>query len=309
MTMSNRAFSGGTWRVAALAVTALFAMVAVSACGQSGAADAPSTTADWETKVRTFMQKRFKIPEGSNIKFGPLEASVFSGVFSRSVTITNEQGASAKLTLFTDGKSSKFVIGEVLNTDDDPWGRVNVSSLHLEDRAALGPASAPVTIVEFADFECPFCARAFGVVETAAQTKYQGQVRLIFKNFPLRGHSWARGAAIAAECVRLQNPEAFWPFADNIYAAQSRITDYNLRQYIDQFAGQLKLDDTALNACMMSPGPQKTVNQDIRDGVAVHVSSTPTLFVNGVPLIGVPDEKTLDFVIASELRPKTAESR
>lgn len=307
--MLRRVVSGEGRATAALLGAALIATLAMLACGQSGATDAPSAGSDWEAKARTFMQRRFKIPEGSNIKFGPLQASVFPGLFSRSVTLTNDQGASAKLTLFTDGKSSKFVIGEVLDTDDDAWARVNVSSLHLEERAAMGPASAPITIIEFADFECPFCARAFGVVEAAAQTRYGGQVRLIFKNFPLRGHSWARGAAIAAECVRLQNPEAFWPFAGDIYAAQSQITDYNLRQYVDRFSSQLKLDNTALNACMMSPGPEKTVDQDIRDGIAVRVSSTPTLFVNGVPLVGAPDEKTLDFVIASELHSKTAESR
>jgi protein-disulfide isomerase len=307
--MLRRVVSGEGRATAALLGAALIATLAMLACGQSGATDAPSAGSDWEAKARTFMQRRFKIPEGSNIKFGPLQASVFPGLFSRSVTLTNDQGASAKLTLFTDGKSSKFVIGEVLDTDDDAWARVNVSSLHLEERAVMGPASAPITIIEFADFECPFCARAFGAVEAAAQTRYRGQVRLIFKNFPLRGHSWARGAAIAAECVRLQNPEAFWPFAGDIYAAQSQITDYNLRQYVDRFSSQLKLDNTALNACMMSPGPEKTVDQDIRDGIAVRVSSTPTLFVNGVPLVGAPDEKTLDFVIASELHSKTAESR
>jgi protein-disulfide isomerase len=297
------------WVTVTVLGTALIVMVTLSAFGQAGAIDMPGADSGWEEKVRTFLQKRFKIPEGSQISFGPLQASVFPGLFSRSVTITNDQGASAKFSLFTDGKSSKFVIGEVLNSDDEPWGRVNVSGLHLEDRATMGPVNAPVTIIEFADFECPFCARSFSLVESVARNRYHNQVRLIFKNFPLRGHTWARGAAVAAECVRLQNPEAFWPFASNIYASQPQINDSNLRQYVEQFSNQLKLDSAALDACAMSSAPEKTIDQDIRDGIALRVSSTPTLFVNGVPLIGVPDEKTLDFVIASELHPKTAGSQ
>jgi protein-disulfide isomerase len=307
--MAKRAIVATGRVTSALLAAVLIAVFAIYSCGQTGAADAQSTGSDWEGKIRSFLQKRFKIPQGSNITFGPPQPSAFPGLYSRTVTLTNEQGASAKFTLFTDGKSSKLIVGEVLDMQDDPWARVDMGGLRLEDRAVMGPASAPVTIVEFADFECPFCARAFGVLEAAAQNRYHGQIRLIFKNFPLRGHSWARGAAIAAECVRLQNPEAFWTFANDIYAAQPQIRDSNLRDYVEQFSGQLNLDKTALNACMMSPAPEKTINQDIKDGNAVHVNSTPTFFVNGVPLVGVPDEKTLDFVIGAELHPKTSKAQ
>jgi protein-disulfide isomerase len=168
----------------------------------------------------------------------------------------------------------------------------------------MGPAKAPVTIVEFADFECPHCAHAMGVVETAVESKYSGKVRLVFKNFPLQGHQWARAAAIAAECVRLQNPATFWDFANEIYRVQAFITPDNLAQRIDDFARHNQLDSDALHACMMGQAADQRVAQDILDGQRANVVSTPTLFINGIPVMGAEPE-ILDSVISSELQKKT----
>src|SRR6185437_17152419 len=125
--------------------------------------------------------------------------------------------------------------------------------------------SAPVTIIEFADFECPFCARAFSEVETLVNTTYKGKVRLIWKNYPLNVHPWAEQAAIAAECARQQNPEAFWAFARSFYHDQSDITPQNLREHIDSYANSSGLDGKALNACVLGNAAESRVNQDKQD--------------------------------------------
>src|SRR6185437_1577541 len=140
-----------------------------------------------------------------------------------------------ELELFTGPQGDKGVLAQRYALFDlaDPWEHVDLKKLHLDDRATLGPASAPVTIIEFADFECPFCARAFSEVETLVNTTYKGKVRLIWKNYPLNVHPWAEQAAIAAECARQQNPEAFWAFARSFYHDQSDITPQNLREHID----------------------------------------------------------------------------
>src|SRR5579875_1247990 len=134
-----------------LPLLALLILV-LGARAQTSASNSPANEANWEARVRAFLQKRYKIPESSSIKFGPPEPSGFSGLVSRTVTVTGEQGAVAKVTLFTDGRSNKIILGQVLNLEEDPWAKVDTSGLALDDRPTLGPPNAPVTIIEFVDF-------------------------------------------------------------------------------------------------------------------------------------------------------------
>lgn len=258
-----------------------------------------------DAALKTYMQRRFRIPSPDEIRLGPMVQSPFPGMFARPVTVTNDKGMSTTVVLFIDKDETKALIvdpsKQMLDLTKDPWGRMNLNALHLDDRPTLGPANAPVTVIEFADFECPFCAHAFTLVETLANSTYKGQVRVIYKNYPLNVHPWAAKAAAAAECARLQNPDAFWEFARHFYTKQGSISAANLQQHIDDLAASLKLDDKTLNACIAGTNAADRIKQDVADAAMVHVSSTPTFFVNGIPVIGLPDDKTLDFVVSSEL--------
>jgi protein-disulfide isomerase len=216
--------------------------------------------------------------------------------------VSNDRGQSAEVTLFSDRDETKAIIGQYLDLNADPWGRVDMSTVHLNDHPALGPADAPITVVEFADFECPFCARAFGQIETLTNSTYKGKVRLIYKYYPLNSHPWARTAAIGAECARLQNPAAFWDFARYFYTNQGLINPSNVKAKIDAEAKKLQLDESVLNACMAGKTAAARVTEDENDGKSVHVSSTPTFFINGVPVVGLPESKVFAFVINSELK-------
>jgi hypothetical protein len=232
-----------------------------------------------DDQLIAFLQKHYRLPSTRNITLGPPIKTPFSKVKSRTVTITDDRGGSLKAMIFVEPGVNQVIVGELLDPKSDPWGRVGLESMHLDDRATMGPANAPVTIVEFADFECPHCAHAMGVVETAVESKYNGRIRLVFKNFPLQGHQWARAAAIAGECVRLQNPSAFWDYAREIYRE-------------------------ALRACEMGEAADQRVAQDILDGQRANVVSTPTLFIDGIPVMGAEPE-VLDSIISSELKKKT----
>jgi protein-disulfide isomerase len=223
------------------------------------------------------------------------------GLYQREAVITNGEGQTTHVLLFFDSKETKAILGQYLDLNADPWGRDDISVLHLDDRPTLGPPNARVTIVEFADFECPFCAHAFGELETLASTTYKGRIRVIFKNYPLDGHTWARTAAVAAECARVQNPSAFWQLARYFYSNQGQISAGNLQLNIERAASESSLDITALRACMAGPDGERRVIEDEIDGNEVHVSSTPTFFIDGIPLVGVPEGKVFDFVITSEL--------
>ncbi|HVN64900.1 MAG TPA: thioredoxin domain-containing protein, partial [Candidatus Binataceae bacterium] len=213
-------------------------------------------------------------------------------------------GQSVSTKIFVDKDQTEAILGRVLDLKADPWGRVDVSKMHLKDRPVLGPASAPVTLIEFADFECPYCAHAFSGVETAVNNTYQGKVKLIFKNYPLNMHPWALKAAEAAECARMQNPDAFWSFARYFYSNQNKIKPENLQDNVDKLAADSKLDDKALRACMESPQTAARIKQDQDDGALGKVNSTPTFFIDGIPLVGLPEGDAFKFVLDSELARK-----
>ncbi len=288
-------------------LAALVLLCGVQVGASRVAAAAPVDAKD--AQLIAYLQKHFRIPATDSIVLTPAIAAPIAGLFTRTMTLSGPGGQTASAQLFTDAGGKHVIVGTLLDVAQDPWGRIDLKGIHLDDRPSVGPADAPVTVIEFGDFECPFCARALNIVETLVNTTYKGKVRLIFKNFPLAGHLWANAAATAAECARLQNPDAFWAFARDLYHDQASIDPKNIRQHIDQYASALQLDNKVLSACMLGRAASDRIQQDMQDGAELKVQSTPTFYVNGIPVVGFPDEKSLSFVIDSELRAKQAAAK
>jgi protein-disulfide isomerase len=258
-----------------------------------------------DVKLKAALQKRLLVPNPADLKIGSPSPGPFAGITRRTVTINGgEQGQKIEVELFLDPAGDKGILAQRFALFDlaRPWEMVNLKTMHLDDRPTRGPAGAPVQIIEFADFECPFCARAFSEVETLVNTTFKGRVHLIWKNFPLNVHPWAEQAAIAAECARQQNPEAFWTMASDFYRDQAGIEAQNLREHIDGYASALGLDSKALNACILGNSADARVTQDKKDAQAIPVNSTPTFIINGIPVVGLPSGNVFDFVITSQLQ-------
>jgi protein-disulfide isomerase len=167
--------------------------------------------------------------------------------------------------------------------------------LDLEGEPAEGPASAPVTIVEFSDFECPFCGRVVPTLEKVRET-YADEVRVVFKQFPLRRlHPHAQKAAEASLCARDQG--GFWELHDAMFADQKALTVEDLAAK----AEAVGLDVDAFGECLESGRHAEAVDEDLREGTIVGVSGTPALFVNGRMLSGAVAYETLAEVIDDEL--------
>ncbi|GIX46309.1 MAG: hypothetical protein KatS3mg131_0520 [Candidatus Tectimicrobiota bacterium] len=164
---------------------------------------------------------------------------------------------------------------------------VNVS---VDDDPALGPAEAPVTIVEFSDFQCPYCRRVQPTLKRLLR-EYDGKVRLVYRDFPLRNiHPQAQKAAEAAQCAAEQRQ--FWPYHDRLFAAD-RLEVADLKQY----AAELGLDVQQFATCLDSGKYAAEVEKDLQDGVRAGVSATPSFFINGQPLTGaVPYERFQELV-------------
>jgi protein-disulfide isomerase len=162
------------------------------------------------------------------------------------------------------------------------------------DGPAQGPASAPVEVIEFSDFQCPYCQRAHPTVKQVLDA-YGNRIRLVYRNYPLPNHPNARPAAEAAQCANEQGK--FWQYHDRLFTNPSKLGDADLKQG----AAELGLDANRFNACVDTHKYKSVVDADIKDGNAAGVSGTPAFFINGRVLTGAQPFETFKRVIDEEL--------
>ena len=155
-----------------------------------------------------------------------------------------------------------------------------VVQVSIDGRPFLGPRDAPVTIVEFTDYECPFCGRHFAQTSPQLLSQYDGQVKFVIMNFPLSFHPFAQKAAEAAECAYDQGK--FWEYHDTLFRNQQALDTDSLKGY----ASALGLDTETFETCLDSDAKAQQVLEDFRDGQSYGVSATPTFFINGRRLVG-----------------------
>jgi protein-disulfide isomerase len=161
-----------------------------------------------------------------------------------------------------------------------------------------GPANAPVTIVEFSDFECPYCASIFPTLKQI-EAAYGDRVRVVFRQFPLNSiHPRAQKAAEASLCAAEQ--QKFWEMHDAMFQDPRNLGIDALKQK----ASSLKLDATAFNACLDNSAKAESVKKDIFEGVKAGVTGTPALFINGRFLNGAQPYAQIAKVIDEELQRK-----
>jgi protein-disulfide isomerase len=162
---------------------------------------------------------------------------------------------------------------------------------------AKGPAGAPVEIIEFADFQCPFCLAAAPTVKKVLET-YGDRIRFVYRNFPLQSHPNARPAAEAAQCANEQGQ--FWAYHDRLFADPGKLADAELKKT----AADLGLDAARFNKCVDDHKYQSVVDADAQAGSEAGVSGTPAFFVNGRLLSGAQPFDAFKRVIDEELELK-----
>ena len=194
-----------------------------------------------------------------------------------------------------------FISGEVTDLTVDPLKAV-MDKIDLKDQPARGPADAKVTIVEYSDFQCPFCSRAYQILEDQVMAEYEGKVRLYFKHLPLKDiHPWAESAALATECAGQGKPEGFWKMYHAIFKNQRDINQDNLKEKVTQFAKDAGLDDAAFTQCFESKAALPQVDKDLEEAAAVGANSTPTFFINGRRLEGAQPFESFKALIDQDL--------
>jgi protein-disulfide isomerase len=166
----------------------------------------------------------------------------------------------------------------------------------VDDDPVYGPADAPITIVEFSDFECPYCQKWYAEVYERLKEQYPQEVRLVFRDFPIESiHANAFPAAEAANCANEQGE--FWPFHDKLFSMEKGL---NAEAYT-QYASDLGLNVEDFNACLESGKFKPEVQSDLDFAANLGVRSTPTFFINGIALVGAQPFEVFQDVIDKEL--------
>ncbi|WPU64706.1 DsbA family protein [Peredibacter starrii] len=162
------------------------------------------------------------------------------------------------------------------------------------DESFRGNKDAPITLIEYSDFECPFCSRGYGTVMELMK-KYEGKIRFVYKHLPLSFHPQAMPAAQYYEAIRLQSPEKAWEFHDAIYKNQRALQ--NGESFLKAEAKKLKVDMAKLEKDAKSEAVQKRIDADMAEAAKFGFQGTPGFLLNGVPVKGAYPTSHFDGLI------------
>lgn len=204
---------------------------------------------------------------------------------------------------FLVGKDGQQIFrGLVYNVKEDPF-KAELDKLKTDGSPSFGTPGAPVTLVDFSDFQCPNCKEEAQAIRNNLEKSFPGKIQFYFKDFPLEQiHPWAKPAAIAGRCVFHQDSAAFWKFHDWAYEQQAEITPENFKTKFMDWAKTANLDTIQLGRCLDTKATEPEVDQEIADGHALHIDATPTLFLNGRRLVGNYPWQNLEQLIQGELK-------
>ncbi len=263
--------------------------------------DAERTQID--QRVQEYFKKTANLPSNIALKVIDIAPAQVAGLLTASLEVSNGSNTQkVPLVLSRDGRF--FVQGQLTDLTADPF-KVVVDKIALKDKPLRGNPSASVTIVEYSDFQCPFCARAYKMVEEQALKDYGDKVRLVFKNYPLAMHPWAESGAVASECARRQGAETFWKTYDFLFQNQHDITPQNLKEKVEGVVRDAGKDVAAFDACFDNKAALDVVKADQQEGTDLGVRSTPTFFVNGRKVEGAVPYETLKSAIDQALGGKS----
>lgn len=285
-----------------------FLLAGISCAAQTPHSAAPGVASGDQAQLlkttESFVRELFAWGPGIKVKLGPLTQSSSADFYDVPIEVTL-QGHLEKGDVYVSKDGKTLLRGELYKMAVDPFA-ANRAKIKTDGDPSIGPADAPVTLVEFSDFECPHCQELYEAMKTV-QTEYP-QIRIVYKNFPLTQiHPWAETAAIAGRCAYQQSPAAFWKIEGSIFENQDVISPENVWDQLVQFAMKAGLKPDEFKACMSSDEAKKAVEADHTQGVALGVDSTPTVYINGRPLIG-GDLATLQQYINYELAKASAAS-
>jgi len=255
---------------------------------------------DLTKALERHVRAHYSLPADVNLILGPLHASEFPNYDEMSIVF--DSGEKKQTYAFLLSHDHKTLIRMTkIDLSTDPYAEI-MKKIDVAGRPTRGKKDAKVVVVNYDDFQCPFCSRLHATLFPEIFKEYGDRVLFVYKDYPIEDlHPWSLHAAVNANCLGAQSGEAYWDYADYLHANQRAINA--LKEHgaqnseLDKLAslnGQShKLDDSKLQACLKAQD-EKAVRASIKEGDGLGVNATPALFVSGEKLEGA--------VPASEVR-------
>lgn len=251
-----------------------------------------------EALVKAEVEDKIPTPPDAELQkvFGDAQARLppgtkFEDVKTQIVGFVTQNAKQEKMRAYFDTLRKAYALK--LDYPEPPRERYTVAAVG----PTRGPDNAKVTIVEFSDFECPFCGRAHDTVEEV-MAAYAGKVKLVFRQFPLSFHPHAQKAAEASLCAQEQGK--FWEYHDQLFKNQKALEPTDLKGY----AKTVGIDEAKFASCLDTGAKKSSVDSDQKAGSAVGVNGTPAFFINGYMISGAQPLEEFKKIIDPELASK-----
>jgi protein-disulfide isomerase len=294
-------------------------LVSLSAgCKAQSPSSTATPTSQLNRRIEVLVRSQFEVPPNVEVAIGATGKSEFPGFQSLPITFSsNGKQTVVNFLLSNDGNTVARL--EKFDISHSPSDMITT-----QNRPLRGTPDAKVTIVNFDDLECPYCARMHEQLFPATLDRYKGLVKFYYKDYPLvEIHPWAMHAAINSACIADQNAEAYWKYVDYVHSHGDAVTGTNhdvheAARTLDKLAhdeGQRSgLDLAKLDACIAKQD-DAPVRASMKQGDSLGVNGTPTLFINGERISGALPQSELWIAIDRALReagvqppPQVAES-
>ncbi|HEY1576917.1 MAG TPA: thioredoxin domain-containing protein [Terracidiphilus sp.] len=285
-------------------LTGLFAICLVVGCKAQTAGSAASDTS-LNRHIEVLVRSQFGVPPEVSVILGQRKPSQFQGYDTLPVTLS--RGTNKKeIDFLISSDNAKLARLETFDLEKNP-----IFSIDVAGRPIRGNPGAKVTVVNFDDLECPYCARMHTSLFPETMDRYKDKVRFIYKDDPLTDlHPWAMHAAVDANCIATQSGETYWKFVDYVHAHGQEVTgeDRNLQKSysaLDRIAREeatlAKLDSAKLDACLAKQD-ETQVKASAKEAETLGVDGTPALFVDGERINGALPTEQVWVVIDRALR-------
>jgi protein-disulfide isomerase len=255
--------------------------------------------------IEVLVRAQFNVPQDYSVAIGARKPSQIPGYETLPVTFSRgSKTTSSDFLISADGKTLARL--ETFDLAKDP-----AFSIDTVGRPIRGNPAAKVTVINFDDLECPYCAKMHQSLFPATQDRYKDKVRFIYKDFPLADmHPWAMHAAVDANCLASQNADVYWTYVDYLHGHGQEVSgedrDINksfaaLDRIARQEATLAKLDSATLDACLAKQD-ETQVRASMKEGDKLGIDSTPSIYVDGERIVGWMPEAQLWMVIDRALR-------
>lgn len=251
-----------------------------------------SKPTDLAARIERQIRATYKLPPEAPVAIGPFSPSPDWPGYQAFIVTLGEGDRKQEFPFLLAKDQKSIVRVNRIQLSADPFGDV-MKQIDLRGRPVRGAKESKVKLVVYDDLQCPFCTMMHQTLFPELLKEYGDRVTFVYKDFPLPNHPWASHAAVDANCLAAQNEDAYWSFVDSVHASQREINGKATQELrlaeLDRVAMQQgadhKVDTGSLQACVKMQN-DAAVKASVREGEALGVDSTPTLFINGEEMSG-----------------------